>query len=132
MIHLLDLSKETGAVLKKDSPDEYQIRLTEAKRAIHAFNEGLTQWATVFLANRTLQFNPPVADKTYTDEVAAITDSFSTLKDKGLSQDKIEELMLDLALTGDFSKIRIVMPLPENLKKYNFPSDYLITNLIQD
>lgn len=95
-------------------------------------HEGLTQWATLFLTNRTPQFNPPVTDKTYTDEVAAIIDSFSTLQNDGLSQAKIEELMLDLALTGDFSKIRTAMPLPEHLKKYNFHSDYLVTNLIED
>lgn len=131
LFDILNFSKEKRDGLKTTQPDKYREELADAKNRIRVFTEGLTQWATLFLANRTQQFSPPVVDEVYSDEVAAVEQSFHEAFDKrGFSQDQVEELMLDLALTGDFSRIDKELPLADGLKQHGFKENYSVYVLV--
>lgn len=120
--------------MKQSKPEEYQRVLRYARETLRIFNEGLTQWVTVFLAERTAQFPHPVESKAYPDEVAAVRETFeSSLNVRGLSHspDQIDELMLDLALTGDFSKLRAAIPIGEDLRAVGIGDSYYVGILMQ-
>jgi len=132
MYQLLDFSKETSDEIKVRSPEEYEQRLGETKEVIRVFNEGITQWATLHLANRTAQFNPPVIDETFSDEVEAITEWFrNVFTRKGMSNDQIEELMLDLALIGNFSRVQAALPLGDDLRTHGIKDNLYVSNLLR-
>lgn len=131
LYEVLDFSKAKRETMKKQSFDEYKSKLAENKEIIRVFNEGLTQWAALKLANKTKAYNPPVQDETYADEASGVAESFqTTLSNRGFSTNQIEELMLDLALTGDFTKVRAALPLSDDLKKHGFSSDFYVQLLV--
>ena len=117
--------------MKKNSPKEYKATLDRLKRTIYLFNEGLTQWATLYLVNKVQSINLSVEDSTPPDIVSATVEEFeSSFRNKGLSKDQIEDLMLDLALTGDFSRIRSALPVGEDLKQHGISSDFYVSLLV--
>ncbi|MBI2028021.1 MAG: hypothetical protein HYT07_00285 [Candidatus Levybacteria bacterium] len=125
MYQILDFPKEEREKMKRNSLEEYQAELENRKVVMRIFNEGITQWATLYLANKVEQFNPPITEEVYADEVSAIIESFqSSLSHRGLSTDQVEDLMLDLALTGDFSKIRSALSVSEDRKQDGYSSDF--------
>lgn len=131
MYQILDFSEEVAEQMVIYLPREYNEQLAEAKEIIEVFNEGLTQWAALNLANRTAQFNPPVKDEAYSDEAAVVNEWFHRmLGARGLNNDQIEELMLDLALIGDFSRLKAALPLSEKLKKAGSKDDLHIYTLL--
>lgn len=131
MFKILDFPIEARKQMARYLPKEYKEQLAETKEIIEVFREGLTQWATLNLANRTVQFNPPVEDANYRDEVRAVDEFFhQILWSRGLTDDQIEELMLDLALTGDFSRLKAALPLSEELKKAGSKDDLHIYTLL--
>ncbi len=128
---VLDFSKEQREEMKKNSPKEYKATLDRLKRTIYLFNEGLTQWATLYLVNKVQSINLSVEDSTPPDIVSATVEEFeSSFRNKGLSKDQIEDLMLDLALTGDFSRIRSALPVGEDLKQHGISSDFYVSLLV--
>lgn len=132
MYEILDFPKDRRVEMKNTVPEEYGRKLKDTKEAIRIFNEGLTQWATLHLANKTEGFSQPVLDTAYADEVLAVVESFQTsLSTRGLSTEQIEELMLDLALTGDFSRIRTALPVGDDLEQHGFGSDFYVANLVR-
>lgn len=132
MYEILDFPKAKREELKTTIPnEEYQQKLREIKGIIRVFNEGITQWATLYLANMTPQFNPPVTDTAYVDEVNAVDEVFhDTLSYYGLPNEQIEELMLDLALTGDFSRLKATLPPVSKDLKDVMGDDYNVSLLI--
>lgn len=132
MYEILNFSKDTREEMKASSPDEYKVKLAQTKEIIRVFNEGLTQWATLNLANRTATFNPPVTDETYSDEAVAVDEWFhSALSPRGMSVEQVEELMLDLALTGDFSRVKEALPIGDDLRKIGIGEDFYVSNLLR-
>lgn len=134
MWEILGYPEDKLDALKQSDPKEYQRVLRDTKGMIRVFNEGLNQWATIFLAERTDSFPKPIDKRHYADEIADVRETFeSTLNVSGLthSSDQIDEIMLDLALTGDFSRLKATLPAGEDRHKISIDDNFFVAELMR-
>lgn len=124
---LLDFSPEAREKLMQENPVAYGKKLAYVDQAIHTFHEGLNQWATLYLAQRVPGFNPPSVGFAYENQVYAVLGAFRTaFLSRGFSLEQMKGFMLDLALTGDFSRVTAALPVKEEGFKKDFNVGILV------